>query len=142
MLRRPHDRHRDIRTRTRFARLALDEIRIERHDRKRVSRHPANGFSSPGPSTAPLALAQRSSSRLSRARPQPKISSRGRQRTPLATLDPSKSSLMVRRLPAKRRRRRSNPHSSPHRIGACDSRFPSLEVFERRPLSRRDDKCP
>src|ERR1700731_1909454 len=52
----------------------------------------------------------------------------------LATLYPSKSSLIV--IPTaldNRRQRLSNPHRSQRRRRPSDSRFPSLEAFERRP---------
>ena len=131
MLWRPHDRHRNIRTWTRSTRLFA---------RRYPDRHVVIEIASPAtpqpssllpprrrrsPDDAPGAF--REHGRREKSDP---IAARERS---LATLYPSKSSLIVFRPLDNRRQRLSNPHRSRRRRRPSDSRFPSLEVFERRP---------
>ena len=74
MLRWTHDRHRDIRRRTRFARLFArrNQDRYVMIEIASAAMPQLGSLFAAGHSTAQLALVQTSSSRLSRAGPQPK----------------------------------------------------------------------
>jgi len=135
MLRRPHDRHRDIRTRTRFARLFARRTQ-DRHIMIEIASSPAPQLGS----LLPLVVRPRRSARPKILRPTlpstaaRTISSHDRQRTPHryalsfeivfdghcdhSPTDAGDSQIPIARAADRR---------------PSDSRFPSLEVFERRP---------